>query len=165
MIVGIPKEIKEDESRVGIVPSGVRQLVQHGHTVLIEKDAGEGCRILDAEFQAAGATIVPHSSDVYGQSQMIMKVKEPLRQEYNLLREDQILYAYLHLAPAAELTRALVRRKVIAVAYETIQLDDGSLPLLVPMSEVAGRMAVQVGAHFWRNPRVAEEFFLVAFLE
>lgn len=153
MIVGIPKEIKEDESRVGIVPSGVRQFVQRGHTVLIEKGAGEGSRILDEEFQAAGATIVPHSADVYGESQMIMKVKEPLKQEYNLLREDQILFAYLHLAPAAELTKALVRRKVIAVAYETIQLEDGSLPLLVPMSEVAGRMAVQVGAHFLEKPQ------------
>jgi alanine dehydrogenase len=153
MIVGIPKEIKEDESRVGIVPSAVRQLVQHGHTVLIEKNAGDGSRISDAEFQAAGATIVPHSEDVYGQSHMIMKVKEPLKQEYALLQENQILYAFLHLAPAPELTEALVQRKVIAIAYETIQLDDGSLPLLVPMSEVAGRMAVQVGAHFLEKPQ------------
>jgi alanine dehydrogenase len=153
MIVGIPKEIKEDESRVGIVPSGVRQFVQRGHTVLIEQGAGEGSRILDEEYRAAGATIVPQSADVYGLSQMIVKVKEPLKQEYNLLREDQILYAYLHLAPAAELTKALIRRKVIGVAYETIQLDDGSLPLLVPMSEVAGRMAIQVGAHFLERPQ------------
>ncbi len=116
MIVGIPKEIKEDESRVGTVPSAVRQLVQHGHTVLIEKGAGEGSRISDAEFQAVGATIVPHSADVYGQAQMIMKVKEPLKEEYALLRENQILYAFLHLAPAPELTAALVERKVIAVS-------------------------------------------------
>ncbi len=131
----------------------MRQLAQHGHTVLIEKGAGEGSRISDAEFQAAGATIVPQSAEVYGQSQMIMKVKEPLKQEYALLQENQILYAFLHLAPAPELTAALVQRKVIAVAYETIQLDDGSLPLLVPMSEVAGRMAVQVGAHFLEKPQ------------
>ncbi|MBI5569069.1 MAG: alanine dehydrogenase [Desulfomonile tiedjei] len=153
MIVGIPKEIKEDESRVGIVPSGVRVLVQHGHTVLIQSTAGHGCRILDEEYVAAGGSVVGTAADVYAASDMVMKVKEPLEPEYGLLREDQIVYAYLHLAPAPELTAALVKSKVIAVAYETIQLDDGSLPLLVPMSEVAGRMSVQVGAHFLEEPQ------------
>ena len=148
MIIGVPKEIKEDEHRVGIVPSGVRTLRDHGHTVFVERAAGEGCRILDAEYAEAGAIIVDNNAEIFAQSEMVVKVKEPQEQEYNLLREGQILYTYLHLAPAAELTRALVKRKVIAVAYETIQARDGSLPLLVPMSEVAGRMAVQVGAHF-----------------
>jgi alanine dehydrogenase len=147
MIIGIPKEIKEEEYRVGIVPSGVATLVEHGHRILIQKGAGEGCRIQDAEYVAAGATLVDSAADVYRGADMIMKVKEPLKEEYDLLREGLILFAYLHLAPAAELTAALVNRKVIGVAYETIQLEDNSLPLLVPMSEVAGRMAVQVGAH------------------
>lgn len=148
MIIGIPKEIKEEEYRVGIVPSGVATLKAHGHRILVEKGAGQGCRISDAEYANAGATLVDSSSDVYGGAEMIMKVKEPLQDEYHLLREGLILFAYLHLAPAAELTAALVSKKVIGIAYETIQLEDKSLPLLVPMSEVAGRMAVQVGAHF-----------------
>ncbi|MFH1116148.1 MAG: alanine dehydrogenase [Pseudomonadota bacterium] len=148
MIVGIPKEIKEDEHRVGIVPAGVRALKEHGHRVLIEEGAGEGSRITDREFAEAGAEMVADKSGVYGRSEMIMKVKEPLEAEYGLLRKDQIVYAYLHLAPAAELTAALLERGVIGVAYETIQTEDGRLPLLAPMSEVAGRMAVQVGAHF-----------------
>lgn len=153
MIIGIPKEIKEDEHRVGIVPAGVRTLVQHGHTVLVQKNAGEGCRVHDEEYVASGARIVETAADVYAASDMIMKVKEPLKPEYGLLRENQIIYGYLHLAPAPGLTAALVERKVIAIAYETIQLNDGSLPLLVPMSEVAGRMSVQVGAHFLEKPQ------------
>lgn len=148
MIVGVPTEIKEDEYRVAVVPSGVRALKEHGHRVFIQQGAGEGCRIGDGEYEAVGAEILPSAAEVYSRSEMIIKVKEPLRQEYDLLREGQILYAYLHLAPAAELTAALLESKVIAIAYETIQTADGSLPLLVPMSEVAGRMAVQVGAHF-----------------
>lgn len=148
MVIGIPKEIKEDEYRVAIVPAGVRVLKQHGHQVLVQSCAGEGCRISDQEYLDAGAQVLENSLEVYGRSEMIMKVKEPLSQEYNLLREGQILFAFLHLAPAAELTAALLERKIIGVAYETIQDGEGSLPLLVPMSEVAGRMAVQVGAHF-----------------
>ncbi len=148
MIIGVPKEIKAEENRVGLVPSGVRILKEHGHEVLLEHRAGEGCRIPDEEYEAAGAVMVETAAQVYAGSEMIMKVKEPLEPEYDLLREGQIIYGYLHLAPAAELTAALLDRKVIAVAYETIQLDDGSLPLLTPMSEVAGRVAVQVGAHF-----------------
>lgn len=148
MIIGIPKEIKQDEYRVGIVPSGVHTLKEHGHTVLIETEAGGGCKISDAEYAEAGATILGTSTEVFRRSEMILKVKEPQQQEYDLLREGQIVYAYLHLAPATELTKALLKKKVIAVAYETIQESDGSLPLLIPMSEVAGRMAVQVGSHF-----------------
>jgi len=148
MIVGIPREVKEDEYRVGIAPAGVRVLTEHGHTVTIEAGAGEGCSISDAEYEQAGATILPDPAEIYGRAEMIMKVKEPQKQEYGLLREGQILYAYLHLAPAAELTAALIDRKVIGVAYETIQPEDSSLPLLLPMSEVAGRMSVQIGAHF-----------------
>ena len=148
MIVGVPKEIKEEEYRVGIVPSGVRAMTDRGHTVLIEQGAGEGSRISDPEYVDAGAKIVKSRAELYGRADMVMKVKEPQASEYDLFREGQLLYAYLHLAPATELTEALLKRKVIAIAYETIQLADGSLPLLVPMSEVAGRMAVQVGAHF-----------------
>lgn len=148
MIIGVPREIKEEEYRVGIVPAGVRALKARGHEILIEKGAGEGSRIADEDYSGAGAKIMDTKAEVYQNAQMIMKVKEPLEAEYDMLQEGQILYAYLHLAPAAELTAALLRRKVIGVAYETIQLEDGMLPLLVPMSEVAGRMAVQVGAHF-----------------
>lgn len=148
MIVGIPTEIKEYEYRVGIVPAGVRALAEHGHKVIVETGAGEGCRISDGEYFKAGAVIVDTASEVYEEADMIMKVKEPQESEYDLLREGQILYGYLHLAPAPGLTKALLAKKVIAVGYETIQLTDGALPLLMPMSEVAGRMAVQVGAHF-----------------
>ena len=148
MIIGIPKEIKNHEYRVGVVPAGVRALVKDGHQVLIQAGAGEGSGILDEEFTEAGASIVPGAGDVYGPAEMVMKVKEPLPAEIPLLREGQILFAYLHLAPAPELTRGLLERKIIGVAYETIQLPDGSLPLLTPMSVVAGRMAVQVGAHY-----------------
>jgi alanine dehydrogenase len=148
MIIGIPKEIKEDEYRVGIVPSGVRTLTEHGHSVVIEKAAGEGCRITDGEYTEAGATIVDSPVEVYDRSDMIMKVKEPQPSEFRLFHEGQILYAYLHLAPAPQLADALLSARIIAVAYETIQNRDGFLPLLVPMSEVAGKMSVQVGAHF-----------------
>ncbi len=148
MIVGVPKEIKADEYRVGIVPAGVRVLTEHGHKVIVETGAGEGCRIPDGEFAKAGASIADTPREVYERAELIMKVKEPQPAEYELLREGQILYAFLHLAPAAELAEALLARKIIGVAYETIQLEDGSLPLLIPMSEIAGRMAVQIGAHF-----------------
>ncbi len=153
MIIGVPKETKTEEYRVGMIPPGVRLLVDHGHTVLVEKGAGNGCRISDEEYAVAGAAIVGGPGDVYGRADMIVKVKEPQPQEYTLLRKGQILYAYLHLAPAPELAKALLDQEVIAIAYETIQVEDGSLPLLIPMSEVAGRMAVQVGAHFLEEPQ------------
>ncbi len=146
MIIGVVKEIKDQEYRVGMVPSGVRTLVSAGHRVLVQQSAGEGSGISDGEYQAAGAEIVAAAAGVYEAAEMIVKVKEPLQQEYELLREGQLLYTYLHLAPAPELAAALLRRKVIGVAYETIQLASGALPLLTPMSEVAGRLSIQAGA-------------------
>ncbi len=148
MIVGVPKEIKENEYRVGVVPAGVRALSGAGHRVLVQAGAGAGSGILDQEFAEAGAEMVKTAAEVYGRAEMILKVKEPMPTELPLLRENQILFAYLHLAPAPDLTEELLRRRVIGIAYETIQLSDGSLPLLTPMSVVAGRMAVQVGAHY-----------------
>ncbi|MBL8718684.1 MAG: alanine dehydrogenase [Myxococcales bacterium] len=143
--VGVPKEIKTREYRVGMTPAGVRQLVSRGHKVLVEKSAGDGARINDAEYVKAGASIVNTAADAWG-ADMVVKVKEPLPSEFGFFRKDLLLYTYLHLAPEPELTRQLVKAGVAGVAYETIQLEDGSLPLLRPMSEVAGRMAVQVGA-------------------
>ncbi len=145
MIIGVPKEIKTREYRVGMTPAGVRSLTSRGHKVLVEKSAGEGSGIKDAEYVAAGASIVNSAAEAWG-AEMVVKVKEPLPQEYGFFREGLVLYTYLHLAPEPELTRKLAEKKVSAVAYETIELDDGTLPLLKPMSEVAGRMAVQVGA-------------------
>ncbi|MHB1226247.1 MAG: alanine dehydrogenase [Desulfurivibrionaceae bacterium] len=148
MIIGVPKEIKEKEFRVGIVPSGVKGLVQAGHTVLVEQGAGEGSGIPDAQYRAAGAGLAASAVEVWAQADLVMKVKEPLPSEYPRLRPGLILYTYLHLAPLPELTRALLDAQVTGVAYETVQLDNGFLPLLAPMSQVAGRMAIQVGAHF-----------------
>jgi alanine dehydrogenase len=148
MIVGVPKEIKEKEFRVGIVPSGVKTLVQAGHTVLVEQGAGEGSGITNAQYREAGAGLAASAGEVWAQADLLMKVKEPLPPEYPLLRPGLILYTYLHLAPLPELTRVLLDAQVSGVAYETVQLDNGFLPLLAPMSQVAGRMAIQVGAHF-----------------
>jgi alanine dehydrogenase len=148
MIVGVPKEVKNHEYRVAMVPAGVKSLVEDGHSVLIQASAGEGSGISDAEYAGAGAQIRPTAEAVYAEADMIVKVKEPLAQEYPLLRKDQILFTYLHLAPAPELTKALLDRGVIGIAYETVQLDNGSLPLLTPMSEVAGRLSIQVAAHW-----------------
>lgn len=148
MIIGVPKEIKISESRVGLTESGVRQLTHEGHKVIVERGAGLGSRISDESYEKAGAMLVDSASEVYARSQMIVKVKEPLPDEYEFLREGQILYTYLHLAAEPRLTKVLCERKVKAIAYETIQTDDGALPLLVPMSEVAGRMATQVGAFY-----------------
>ncbi len=145
MIIGVPKEIKTREYRVGMTPAGVRSLVARGHKVLVEKSAGEGAGIKDKDYVDSGATIVNTAADAWG-AEMVVKVKEPLAAEYGFFRENLVLYTYLHLAPEPELTRQLATKKVAAVAYETIGLDDGSRPLLRPMSEVAGRMAVQVGA-------------------
>jgi len=148
MIIGVPKEIKISENRVGLTEAGVKQLVKEGHTVYVEQDAGVGSGISNADFERSGAKILPTKKDIYAKADMIIKVKEPLPDEYDLLRENQILYTYLHLAAEPKLTRVLCERKVKAVAYETIQLADGSLPLLTPMSEVAGRMATQIGAYY-----------------
>ncbi len=148
MIVGVPKEIKISENRVGITEAGVKQFVKEGHTVIIEKDAGVGSLITNEQFEKAGAKIIDTKAEVYKKADMIMKVKEPLPDEYDLMRENQILYTYLHLAAEPKLTKVLAERKVKAVAYETIELADRSLPLLKPMSEVAGRMATQIGAYY-----------------
>jgi alanine dehydrogenase len=148
MIIGVPKEIKISENRVGLAEGGVKQLVKEGHTVYVEKDAGVGSGISNEQFEKAGAKILPTKKDVYAKVDMIVKVKEPLPDEYDLMRENQIIYTYLHLAAEPKLTKVLCDRKVKAVAYETIQYADGSLPLLTPMSEVAGRMATQVGAYY-----------------
>jgi alanine dehydrogenase len=146
--IGVLKEIKAYENRVAMTPAGVSAMVKAGHQVFVEKDAGRGSGFEDADYVAAGATILPDNVAVFETCDMIMKVKEPLPPEYELFREGQILFTYLHLAPEPELTRKLVEKKVVAIAYETVQLPDRSLPLLTPMSEVAGRMSVQIGAHF-----------------
>jgi alanine dehydrogenase len=148
MIIAAPKEIKSEEYRVGLTPAGVRVLTEQGHEVLVQESAGEGCLISDEEYRKSGALMIKSPEELYDRAEMIIKVKEPMESEYPLLKRGQILYAYLHLAPAADLTRALVDSGIKAIAYETMQLADGSLPLLTPMSEVAGRIAVQVGAHF-----------------
>lgn len=148
MIIGVPKEIKISENRVGITEAGVRQYLRDGHTVLIEKDAGAGSGISDLQYEKAGAKIIDSKKELYAKAEMIQKVKEPLPDEYDLLKENQILYTYLHLAAEPKLTKVLCERKVKAIAYETIQLENGSLPLLTPMSEVAGRMATQIGAFY-----------------
>lgn len=146
MRIGIPKEIKAEETRVAITPSGVSALVAHGHQVLIEQGAGSGSSIPDGLYQTAGAQILSTAKAVWEQAQMILKVKEPLPAEYPLLRPGLVVFTYLHLAADESLTRVLLEKQVTALGYETIQLDDGSLPLLAPMSEVAGRLAIQVGA-------------------
>lgn len=148
MIVGVPKEIKANEHRVGITPAGVEAFKKAGHTVYIEAGAGIGSGFTDENYVAAGATMLPTPADVYAKSDMIMKVKEPLPAEYELFKDGQLLFTYLHLAPEPELTQALLKKNVVGVAYETVQLADKSLPLLTPMSEVAGRMSVQIGAQF-----------------
>ncbi len=146
MIVGIPKEIKEEENRVAITPTGVSAFVSHGHRVLVEKGAGFGSGILDRSYESAGASVATSAAEVWEQADLIMKVKEPLPSEYSFLRSGLILFTYLHLAASEELTRILCEKEVIAIGYETIQLEDGSLPLLTPMSEIAGRLSLQVGA-------------------
>jgi alanine dehydrogenase len=152
MIVGVPRETKPGEARVAMAPSGVAAFVAHGHTVLVERDAGVGSGIPDAAYRASGAKMVPKASSVWQRAGMIVKVKEPLPDEIPLLRPGQIIYTYLHLASNETLTRELLKKRVAGIAYETIQLDDGSLPLLTPMSEVAGRLSVQIGAHCLEAP-------------
>ena len=148
MIVGLPKEIKDNEYRVGLTPAGVRALNDGGHQVFVEKSAGEGSGFEDGLYQKAGAQIIDSADDVWAKADMIVKVKEPIAPEYPRMREGQLLFTYLHLAPDRELTEQLLKRKVTGIAYETITDRRGSLPLLTPMSEVAGRMAIQVGAHY-----------------
>ncbi len=148
MLVGILKEIKAEENRVSMTPSGVEVMIQNGHTVLVEKDAGMGSGFNDDAYVQAGAEIVDTPKEIFDRSEMVMHVKEPLPPEYDLIREGQIVFTYLHLAAAEELTHVLIKSGSINIAYETIQKEDGSLPLLTPMSEVAGRMAIQQGAKY-----------------
>jgi alanine dehydrogenase len=148
MIVGILKEIKAEENRISMTPAGVEVMIQNGHTLLVEKDGGKGSGFEDEAYKNAGAEIVDTPQEIFERAEMVMHVKEPLPAEYDLIREDQIVFTYLHLAAAEELTHALIKSKSICIAYETIQKADGSLPLLTPMSEVAGRMATQQGAKY-----------------
>jgi alanine dehydrogenase len=148
MIVGILKEIKPEENRISMTPAGVEVMIQNGHTLLVEKDGGKGSGFEDEDYKKAGAEIVATPQEIFERAEMVMHVKEPLPAEYGLIREDQIVFTYLHLAAAEDLTHALIKSKSINIAYETIQKADGSLPLLTPMSEVAGRMATQQGAKY-----------------
>ena len=152
MVIGVPKEIKDHETRVGLVPSGVMALREAGHDVLVESHAGEGSTIGDDEYSQAGATLVPSAADVWTKAEVVAKVKEPQPAEYKFFRPGLVLFTYLHLAPLPELTGELLKSGVTGVAYETIVDPDGSLPLLTPMSEVAGRLAVQVGAIYLERP-------------
>lgn len=146
MLVGVPKEIKNQESRVGLTPASVKELVLRGHQVLVQQNAGAAIGLSDALYQAAGATIIETAAEIFARAEMIVKVKEPQPEECAMLREDQILYTYLHLAPDPEQTRALLASGAVCLAYETITGPNGGLPLLAPMSEVAGRMSIQAGA-------------------
>jgi alanine dehydrogenase len=153
MIIGVPKEIKDNEARVGVTPAGVKALAEAGHTVLVETEAGVQSSFHDADYQDAGAEIVGEAGHVWGKSEMVVKVKEPIEKEYVFFREGLVLFTYLHLAPLPELTDKLLESKVIGIAYETVRDRQGTLPLLTPMSEVAGRMSVQVGATYLERER------------
>ncbi|MEM6395682.1 MAG: alanine dehydrogenase [Bacteroidota bacterium] len=152
MIVGCPTEIKNNENRVALTPAGVMELTKRNHTVYIQSGAGVGSGFSDDEYQAAGAHLLPTIEDVYAKAEMIVKVKEPIEPEYGLVREDQLLFTYFHFASSEALTRAMIESKSICLAYETVELPDRSLPLLVPMSEVAGRMSIQNGAKYLEKP-------------
>jgi len=153
MIIGIPKEIKNNEFRVGMTPSGVNSFIRNGHTVYVEKGAGLGSGFSDELFSSVGAEICNSIEEIYLKSEMIIKVKEPLKQEYPLIKKDQIIYTFFHFASSKELTEAMIKSGAICIAYETVQNDDNTLPLLTPMSEVAGRMATQQGAKFLEKPQ------------
>ena len=153
MKVGIPKEIKNNENRVGMTPAGVAELVRHGHEVMVQHTAGEGSGFADSEYVAVGAQILPNIEDVYREADMIVKVKEPIEPEYKLVRKGQLLFTYFHFACERELTDAMLKSGAVCLAYETVQLPNGSLPLLQPMSEVAGRMAVLNGAYYLQKTK------------
>ncbi|MDE6099377.1 MAG: alanine dehydrogenase [Muribaculaceae bacterium] len=153
MIIGIPKEIKNNENRVAVTPAGVKELVAHGHTVYVQHTAGDGSGFSDSEYIAAGATILPTIEETYAIAEMIIKVKEPIEPEYKLVRKGQILFTYLHFASDEALTLAMIESGATCIAYETVRDRQGTLPLLIPMSEVAGRMSVQEGARFLEKPQ------------
>ena len=152
MIIGVPKEIKNNENRVALTPAGAKELVKRGHSVYIQHTAGEGSGFPDSEYEQAGAQVLPTIEATYEIAEMIMKVKEPIEPEYKLIKEGQLLFTYFHFASYEPLTKAMVASKSVCLAYETVEKSDKSLPLLVPMSEVAGRMAVQKGANYLEKP-------------
>ncbi len=152
MIIGVPREIKTNENRVARTPAGVMELTKRGHEVLVEKNAGVGSGFEDEEYREAGAVIIDTAAEVYARADMIVKVKEPIEPEYELIRENQLIFTYFHFASYEPLTRAMMERKAVCLAYETVELADRSLPLLIPMSEVAGRMAIQEGAKYLEKP-------------
>lgn len=152
MIIGVPKEIKNNENRVALTPAGTQELVKRGHTVYVQTTAGSGSGFQDDEYQKAGATLLPTAADIFAKAEMIMKVKEPVEQEYKLIRKDQLVFTYFHFASYEPLAKAMLESGAICLAYETVERADGSLPLLVPMSEVAGRMAIQEGAKYLEKP-------------
>ncbi len=153
MVIGVPKEIKNNENRVALTPAGVAELRKHGHTVYVQVNAGEGSGFEDNEYIQAGAQMLPTIEAIYAIAEMVMKVKEPIALEYDLIKEDQLLFTYFHFASSEELTQAMIAKKAVCLAYETVEKADRSLPLLVPMSEVAGRMAVQEGAKYLEKPQ------------
>ena len=153
MKIGIPKEIKDHEYRVSVTPAGVQQLVQAGHEVIVQKNAGKGSSLHDEDYKQAGASLVNTAKQVFSAAEMIVKVKEPQASEYPLMKKGQIMFTYLHLAADKKLTQALMKQNVVSIGYETVQLKDGTLPLLTPMSEVAGRMAVHEGAKYLESAR------------
>ena len=152
MLIGVPREIKNNENRVGATPAGVKELTKRGHTVFVQSSAGEGSGFSDEFYVEAGATILPTIEEVYRSSEMIIKVKEPIEQEYALIRENQLIFTYFHFASYEPLTHAMISSKAVCLAYETVEKADRSLPLLVPMSEVAGRMSIQQGAKYLEKP-------------
>lgn len=152
MKIGVPKEIKNNESRVGMTPAGVYELVKNNHTVFVQKDAGFGSGFFDNDYEEAGAVILNTIQEVYAQSDMIVKVKEPIEEEYALIKPNQVLFTYFHFASSETLTKAMIKSNAVCIAYETVEDADGTLPLLVPMSEVAGRMAIQQGAKYLEKP-------------
>lgn len=153
MIIGVPKEIKNNENRVAVTPAGVKELVKHGHTVYVQHTAGEGSGFSDEDYVKAGATVLPTIEETYSAAEMIIKVKEPIEPEYKLVKKGQLVFTYFHFASDEALTRAMIESGATCVAYETVQLPTGALPLLIPMSEVAGRMSVQEGARFLEKPQ------------
>lgn len=160
MIIGIPKEIKNNENRVGMTPAGVAELIKHNHKVYVQKDAGINSGFIDNEYIAAGAILLPSIEDVYKIAEMIVKVKEPIKPEYKLIRPGQLLFTYFHFASNEELTLAMIASGAICLAYETVEKPDHSLPLLIPMSEVAGRMSIQEGARFLEKPQSGKGILL-----
>ena len=152
MKIGVPKEIKNNESRVGMTPAGVFELIKNNHTVYVQQDAGFGSGFFDTDYAVVGAILVPTAEEVYAQADMIVKVKEPIPEEYPLIKGNHVVFTYFHFASSEELTIAMINSKAVCIAYETVEETDGSLPLLTPMSEVAGRMAIQQGAKYLEKP-------------